>query len=117
MISVQIVGDAILLPVKAQPGARRDAIVGEHGERLKIAVTQVAEKGKANDALCELVADSLGVARSRVTVMSGLTSAQKVLRVEGLSFDVACGWLEGLGIPVRRPDGTEPGDHRWRNAR
>ena len=104
MIPLQVAGDAILLPVKAQPGARRDAIVGEHGERLKIAVTQIAEKGKANSAVCELVADSLGVAKSHVTVVTGLTSSQKVLRIDGLSSDVVLEWLEGLGIPVRLPD-------------
>ena len=106
MILLQVAGDAVLLPVKAQPGARRDAIVGEHGERLKIAVTQVAEKGKANSALCELVADSLGVARSRVAVVTGLTSSQKVLRIDGLSSDVVLEWLAGLRIPVGLSDGT-----------
>lgn len=93
MIPLQVAADAVLLPVKTQPGARRDGIVGEHGGRLKVAVRQVAEKGKANAALCELVAESLEIAGSRVTVASGLTASKKVLRIEGVSADVIEEWL------------------------
>ena len=93
MIPIQAVEDAVLLPVKAQPGARRNAIVGEHGGRLKVAVTQVAEKGKANGAICELVAESLGIAGGRVTVSSGLTASLKVLRIEGVAAGQVEEWL------------------------
>jgi len=93
MISLQVADESILLPVKAQPGARRDAIVGEHGGRLKVAVTQVPEKGKANAAICELVADSLGIARSRVTVSSGQAASLKVLRIKGLPLGEVATWL------------------------
>lgn len=93
MIPIQVVEGAVLLPVKAQPGARRNAITGEHGGRLKVAVTQVAEKGKANGAICELVAESLGIAGGRVTVASGLTASLKVLRIEGVAADRVEEWL------------------------
>lgn len=93
MIPIQVVEDAVLLPVKAQPGARRNGIVGEHGGRLKVAVTQVAEKGKANGAICELVAESLGIAGGWVSVASGLTASLKVLRIEGVTADRVEEWL------------------------
>lgn len=93
MIPLQVTDSAVLLPVKAQAGARRSAIVGEPGGRLKVAVKQVAEKGKANEAICKLVAESLGLARSAVTVSSGATASLKVLRLEGVSLEMVHHWL------------------------
>ena len=93
MILLQVTDSVVLLPVKAQAGARRDSIVGEHGGRLKVAVSQVAEKGKANAAICKLVAESLGLARSAVTVSSGATASLKVLRIEGATLQIVQNWL------------------------
>jgi uncharacterized protein len=74
-------GDDVLLPVRAQPGAKRSGVVGEHGGRLKVAVTAIAEKGKANEALVEVVAAAFGLKRAQVTLVSGQTSNQKVFRL------------------------------------
>lgn len=95
MIPLRITDSAVLIPVKAQAGARRNAIVGEQGDRLKVAVTQVAEDGKANAAICELIARSLEVPKSCVTVQSGATSPLKVLRLEGVSLVTVESWLSG----------------------
>lgn len=46
----------ILVPVRAQPKARRNAIVGTHAGRLRIAVCDPPEKGKANRAVVEILA-------------------------------------------------------------
>jgi uncharacterized protein (TIGR00251 family) len=81
-------GDGVLLPVRAQPGAKRTGVVGEHGGRLKVAVTAIAEKGKANEALVEAVAEAFGLRRSQVTLVSGQTSNQKVFRLAGARLDV-----------------------------
>ena len=51
---------------------------------MLIRVTAPPVDGKANDALCRLVAKAAGVAPSRVTVVSGQTSRDKVLEVEGV---------------------------------
>jgi uncharacterized protein len=81
LIQLTTDGDDVLLPVRAQAGARRTGVVGEHGGRLKIAVTAIAERGKANEALVEAVAEAFGLKRSQVTLDSGQTSNQKIFRL------------------------------------
>ena len=75
----------VVLPVKAQPGARRNGIRGEHDGMLKVSVTQVAEKGKANQALVLAVAKGLGLARSQVELLSGELQPQKRFLIRGIS--------------------------------
>ncbi len=84
MIELHVTDGGILLPVRAQPGARRNALVGEQAGRLKVAVTQVAEKGKANAEIIRLLADALGLKRSQVTLRSGATSPLKVFHIAGI---------------------------------
>lgn len=84
MLDLEATADGILLPIRAQPGARKNAVTGIHQGRLKVAVTQAPEKGKANDALVKLVARTLGLKRSQVQLVSGDTSRQKTLLISGL---------------------------------
>ena len=84
MISVASDG-AVLIAVKAVPGAKRDEVIGALGERLKVRVGQPAEGGKANTAICALLAKEFGVRASAVRVVRGMSSAEKVVRVEGVS--------------------------------
>jgi uncharacterized protein YggU (UPF0235/DUF167 family) len=58
--------------------------VGERAGAVLIRVTAPPVDGKANDALCRLVAKAAGVAPSRVTVVRGHTARDKVLDVEGI---------------------------------
>ncbi|MCL6707364.1 DUF167 domain-containing protein [Pseudomonas sp. R2.Fl] len=81
-------GDHARLTVRLTPNSGRDVIDGAEtnaaGETyLKARVTAVPEKGKANKALIELLAKRLGVAKSTVSVISGDTSRQKILRIDG----------------------------------
>jgi uncharacterized protein len=78
-------GEAWILPVYVQPGARREGIAGIHGDAIKLAVNAPPEKGKANKAVEELIARELGIRPSAVQVISGLTSRRKNVRVEGAS--------------------------------
>ena len=94
MISITSTPDGVLLPVQGQPGARRNTIVGEHASRLKIAVTQVAEKGKATQAIRELIADSIGIAISRVTVVQGDTQPRKLFLLEEVNVEQVREWLK-----------------------
>jgi len=82
-------GRATLIEIKAVPGASRSRIAGLHGDAVKVQIAAAPEKGRANEALCALVAETLGVARRDVAVVRGATSAKKTLRVEGLSPDAA----------------------------
>ncbi|MFO1006521.1 MAG: DUF167 domain-containing protein [Planctomycetaceae bacterium] len=96
MIELSTHPEGVLLPIQGQPGARRNTIVGEHAGRLKVAVTQVAEKGKATQAIRELLADSLGIAPSRVTLIQGETQPKKLFLLEGVSLEQASTWLETI---------------------
>jgi uncharacterized protein len=66
-----------VLEVHAQPGARRTAIVGEHGGRLKIAVNAPPLDGRANLALIELLSNRLGLPQRAVTLEAGDASREK----------------------------------------
>ncbi len=74
----------VLVRIKAVPGAKRDEIVGPHGDRLKVRVSQPPEGGRANAAIVALIARAAGVAEREVTLVSGAASAMKVLRVAGI---------------------------------
>lgn len=58
--------EGCLLRVRAQPGARRDGLVGEHNGALKIAVRAAAEKGRANEAIIGVLCEALGVKKSQI---------------------------------------------------
>jgi uncharacterized protein (TIGR00251 family) len=77
--------EGVLLPVKAQPGAGANAIRGEQNGMLKVSVTQVAEKGKANKALIEVLAKGLGLKRSQIELVAGETQSQKRFLVRDIT--------------------------------
>lgn len=84
-IELRIVAEGVLIPVQGQPGSRRNGLTGVHNGRLKVAVTQAPEKGKANKELAKVLADAIGLKGSQVSLAAGLTSSQKEFLVTGLS--------------------------------
>jgi uncharacterized protein len=74
-----------IFQVKVQPRARRNAITGEVGEALKLAITAPPVDGRANEACITFFAELLNVGRSSVTIAAGLSSRNKVIRVTGMS--------------------------------
>ncbi len=86
MVSLEETSAGIVLPVKAQPGARRNGVVGEHAGSLRVAVTQAPEKGQANDAIIEVLADLLELKRNQLRLVSGTTSSLKRFLVTGVSL-------------------------------
>jgi len=75
------------LSIRLQPRARRDEVVGERAGAIVIRVTAPPVDGKANAALCAFVARAAGVSPSRVSVVRGQTSRDKVIRVDGVSAE------------------------------
>jgi uncharacterized protein YggU (UPF0235/DUF167 family) len=74
------------LSVKVIPRSPRTEFAGELADgTLKIRLAAIPEKGKANDALCAFLAAHYGVARERVVVISGQTSARKLVRIDGVA--------------------------------
>ncbi|WP_417381207.1 DUF167 domain-containing protein [Gimesia sp.] len=84
-LNLEMDGTAILLPVRAQPRSSKNAIEGIHDGRLKICVTQVPEKGKANKALLKVIQSALKLKRSQIELYKGETAALKVFRVHEIS--------------------------------
>lgn len=75
----------IKLRIKVVPGSSRDRIAGWLGGSLKVRVRAPAERGKANAAVEEILARSLGLAREHVRIVAGETTARKVVGISGLS--------------------------------
>lgn len=73
--------------VKVQPKASSNQIVGFKGDVLQVRVTAPPERGKANDALVELLATTLRVARSKIRILRGHSSRDKLIAVDDLSQD------------------------------
>jgi hypothetical protein len=71
--------------VKVIPSSSRDAIAGWLGEALKVRVSAPPERGRANAAVERLVAGALGLPNKGARVISGMTSARKVVEISGLS--------------------------------
>lgn len=72
----------VTLSLHVQPGAKQTGFVGLHGDALKVRLAAPPVDGKANACLQAFVADFFGVPRRAVSLLSGETSRQKVLRVE-----------------------------------
>jgi len=77
----------VSVAVKVQPGARRPGLLGRvpdvAGVRLKIAVAEPPEDGRANSAVCAALAAPLDVPKAAVSVLHGADSRQKTLHVAG----------------------------------
>lgn len=85
MIAIKEIGHAITFAVKVHPRAKKNAITGEFGDALKLSLTTPPVEGRANEACIEFFAKILKVPRSSVTIASGHTSRNKVIRVAGLT--------------------------------
>ena len=84
-------GDDVLVWIKAVPGASRDEIAGIIGDRLKVRVRAAPEAGKANKAICKLIASALGAKVKQVQIDSGQTNPEKIVRISGaVRGDVVC---------------------------
>ena len=79
---------AVRLNVYVQPGASKTAVAGMHAGAIKIRIAARAVDNAANRALIEFVADCLGIARSRVVIVSGSASRRKVLQIEGVGKEL-----------------------------
>lgn len=87
MIEITAHAEGCILPVRAQPGARKTTVLGEQSGALKLAVTAPPEDGRANKALTEALRELLGLKRSQVELISGLTSRDKRFLIRGVSVE------------------------------
>jgi uncharacterized protein len=85
MLAIHETPDGVSFAVKVHPRAKKNAITGELGDALKVSLTTPPIEGRANQACIEFLAKLLKVPRSSVTIASGQTSRNKVVRVAGLT--------------------------------
>jgi uncharacterized protein YggU (UPF0235/DUF167 family) len=78
---------ATRLEVTVTPGARRSEIAGRYGDGWKVRVPATAERGRANDAVLELLAGALGIRRRELELVAGGTARRKVVAVTGLTAE------------------------------
>ncbi|MGA2102261.1 MAG: DUF167 domain-containing protein [Candidatus Sulfotelmatobacter sp.] len=85
MVAIHESSTGVTFAVKVHPRAKKNAVTGEFGDALKVSLTAPAIEGRANDACIEFFAKLLKVPRSSVTIASGQSSRNKVIRVAGIS--------------------------------
>ena len=110
--------DAVVLQVHVQPAAGRSAVVGRHGTALKVRVAAAPEGGRANEACADLLAETFGLKRAQVELVSGPSSRAKQFKLGGLDLDAFRVRLEravaGAGV---RPGGGSSGGPEARQSR
>jgi len=78
-----------LVNIHVQPGARKTEVVGLYGGAIKIKVAATPERGIANEALIDFIAERLGVYKHAIKLVSGRTGRSKTIAIEGMSADDA----------------------------
>ena len=73
--------------LRVAPGARRSAVVGRHGDGWKLRVAAAPERGRANEEVVALLAETLDVPRSDIRLVSGLGARDKIVELAGLEPD------------------------------
>jgi uncharacterized protein (TIGR00251 family) len=84
-LDIQPHAEGATLPLRVQPKAKRNALLGEQASALKVSVTAPPEDGRANDAVLALLREALGLSRSQIALLSGQTNRNKVVLVRGVT--------------------------------
>ncbi len=92
--------EGIILPVRAQPGAKRSGVVGLHGSSLKVAVNAPPVDGKANEALRQALAEALDLRPSQVELVGAAASRDKKFLIRGANREELEGKLARILSPV-----------------
>ncbi len=72
------------LKLRVSPRSRRPGIAGRHGDAWKVRVAEPPEDGRANEAVLDLLAKTLDLPRSRFALVSGHSSREKIVELDGL---------------------------------
>jgi uncharacterized protein len=82
---LHVLEDHLRLEVVVSPRASRTRVMGVHDARLKIQLAAPPVEGKANDELVRFIADTVGIAKAQVEIVSGASSKRKTIKLEGVS--------------------------------
>ena len=83
---LEVTSEGIVIPVKAHAGARKNGVTGIHGDALKISVSQAPEKGKANEAIVDVLAKFLQVRAAQIQIRTGMRDRRKSFLIQGVSL-------------------------------
>lgn len=72
------------LRLRVSPGSRRSEIVGRYGDSWKVRVAAPPEGGQANKAVVKLLSEQLGIPRESISIVSGHTAREKIVRMAGI---------------------------------
>jgi uncharacterized protein (TIGR00251 family) len=86
-------GQALILSLRIQPGAKQSRLDGQYGDRLKIRIVAPPVDGKANQQLVNFFAQLCGIGKSQISLLSGPNSRNKLIRID---------------CPKILPDGVSP---------
>ena len=104
MIELTPSRDGVLVNVHAQPGARRNAVIGEREGAVRVAVTAPPDKGKANAAILDVLAEALGLRPSQLLLVSGETSRRKRILLTGIAPDDARSRIDRALPDIQAPE-------------
>jgi uncharacterized protein (TIGR00251 family) len=102
MIDLTAHSRGTVVRVKAQPGAKKNAVLGERAGALRVAVTAAPERGKANEAVVDVLAKALKLPRARIGLLTGETSRDKRFLIEDITPDELKACLDAI-IPRISP--------------
>jgi len=84
----KITGNDIIIKVKIVPGSSKDKIIGVYDDALKIAIAAPPVEGKANKKCTAYLAKYFEVAKSKIEIISGQTSKNKLIKIYDISQKV-----------------------------
>ena len=99
--------DGVCFGVKAFPGSKSNGLKGVHDALLKVAVTAAPEKGKANKAIIAVLAQTLGLKKNQLSIVSGATASRKQIVVQEIALEELRRRIAAATTHV--DDGTWPG--------
>jgi uncharacterized protein (TIGR00251 family) len=94
---------AVSIGVYVQPRASKSELAGLHDGLLRVRLAAPPVDGAANAALAVFIADKLGIAKSRVQIVSGLTGRRKVVRIDGVTAEAVAAALQIADIRAVGP--------------
>ena len=81
----EITGNDIIVKVKIVPGSSKNKIIGVYNDSLKITITAPPVEGKANKKCIAYLAKYFDVAKSKIEIISGQTSKNKLIKIYDIS--------------------------------
>ncbi|MFN0195323.1 MAG: DUF167 domain-containing protein [Planctomycetaceae bacterium] len=87
MLELIETSDGVILQVQAQPRSKRTGVIGVHAGRLKVAVSEAPEQGKANAAIIRALAVALDLRRQQFEITGGSSSSHKRILITGIPRD------------------------------